>query len=84
MKLNDAKSIAQSLRDYERRVQLIDAAYDECLERHPRLWLALTPADEWVLAESLEELVEKIQGLGATRGSSVIRFLNPDPMTLKL
>ncbi len=70
--------------DHERRRNLIDDKCPEYLEKYPRQWLALAVGDVWVLAESLEALVETLDAQGLPREDVIIRYLNPDPVTLVL
>lgn len=70
--------------DAERRRILIDSQLDDYLARHPYQWLALAEGDVWVLSDTLEALVQELDIQGLSRGSAIIRFLNPDPVKLVL
>lgn len=70
--------------DFERRRDLIDAQFPVYVERYPRQWLALGDGDVWVLAASLEALVQALDAKGLSRATALIRFLNPDPVKLVL
>ncbi len=70
--------------DYEHRRKLIDLHYRAYVHEHPHKWLGLTIGDVWVLADSLEALVEKLGAQGLPRTDVVIRYLNPDPVKLVL
>ncbi len=70
--------------DYKRRRKLIDAHHRANVQEHPYKWLGLTVGDVWVLADSLESLVEKLDAEGLPRRDVIIRYLNPDPVKLVL
>lgn len=70
--------------DYERRRQLLAEDYAAYLKTHPRQWVALAEGDVWVLADSLEALVQKLDQSGLPRVSAVISYLDPDSVKLKL
>ena len=70
--------------DYTHRRELIDAHYPAYVQKHPHKWLGLTVGDVWVLADSLEALVEKLDTDGLPRADVIIRYLNPDPVKLVL
>ncbi len=70
--------------DHERRRKLIDSQTEAYTQQHPHQWLGLTVGDVWVLAESLEALVEKLDAQGLPRTDVIIRYLNPNPVKLVL
>ena len=84
MTMEDVDRLLKSLPDYERRCDIVDRRYPDYVKTHPRQWVALAEGDVWVLADSLEELIAKLDAQGLRRGSEVIRYLNPDPVKLVL
>lgn len=84
MEITDREQFLREEADYERRRKLIDSHFRAYVQEHPYKWLGLTVGDAWVLADSLEALVEKLDTEGLPRTDVIIRYLNPEPVKLVL
>ena len=84
MMATDWRKFMEEEADYTHRRELIDAHYPAYVRKHPRKWLGLAVGDVWVLADSMEALVERLDADGLPRTDVIIRYLNPDPVKLAL
>lgn len=81
---DEVMQLMVKLPDFERRHKLMDASYKEYVERHPYKWVALLEGDVWLLADSYEALLAKIDAHGIGREGTVMCYLDPNPPKVKL
>ena len=81
---DEVLELVRKLPDFTRRHKLMDASYKECLVQHPYKWIALLEGDVWLLADSYEALLAKIDAHGIGREGTVMCYLDPNPPKVKL
>lgn len=79
----DDPDILEKLRDFRARVDRMESQKGRLTRSHPDHWVALYTGD-FVLAESLADLLETLEGQGVPTSETVIRFLDSDPKTMIL
>ena len=75
--VNDPDILAK-LREFRARVDRMESQRERLTRNYPNHWAALYGGD-FVVAESLEELLEKLDDQGVPTHETVIRFLDPKP-----
>ena len=66
-------------RDSEERWARLRAMRPELIQKYPDKWVALTENGVFLVADSVEELVNKTKEVGARPGFSAREFLNTKP-----
>ena len=81
--LVDDPDILEKLRAFGARVDRMDAQMERLTRNHPDHWVALHTGD-FVLAESLDDLLKTLEGQGVPTSETVIRFLDSNPKNMIL
>ena len=81
--LVDDPAILEKLRAFGARVDRMESQMEHLTRNHPDHWVALHSGD-FVLAESLEELLKTLEGQGVPTSETVIRFLDSNPKNIIL
>ena len=66
-------------RDSEERWARLRAMRPELMQKYPDKWVALTENGVFLVADSVDELVNKTKEIGARPGFSAREFLNTKP-----
>lgn len=66
-------------RDFVARSEGLRAMRPELIKKYPDKWVAITETNVFIVADSVKELVEKAEELGARPGFSAREFLNTEP-----
>ena len=77
--VNDPDILAK-LREFRARVDRMESQRERLTKNYPNHWAALYGGD-FVVAESLEDLLEKLEDQGVPTHETVIRFLDPETGT---
>ncbi len=75
--------ILAKLRAFRARVDRMESQRARLTKDYPDQWAALYGGD-FVIAESLEDLLEKLNGQGVPTNETVIRFLDSEPENMIL
>ncbi|MCY4486474.1 MAG: hypothetical protein OXF11_05080 [Deltaproteobacteria bacterium] len=75
--------ILEKLRAFRARVDRMESQQERLVKSHPDHWVALHSGD-FVLAESLDDLLKMLQGQGVPAAEAVIRFLDSNPKNMIL
>ena len=67
------------LRDFGERCQRLEHMRAELTEQYPDQWVALTETYEQVVADTITELVIKIERNGGRPGYAARKFMNAEP-----
>ncbi len=67
------------LKDYGERCQRLEDMRSELTEKYPDRWVALTEANTQVVADTITELVTKIEQGGGRPGYAARKFMNSQP-----
>ena len=78
------KAFAEANRAYMERYRRMVARGPELLEKYPDQWIGITPDETLVVGNSLAEVMELLDQVGANHGGSIVEFLNTKPRKLKL
>ena len=73
-----ARDLAE-LRDFGERSQRLENMRPELTEQYPDQWVGLTESYQQVVADTITELVAKIQDLGERPESAAAKYLNTQP-----
>ncbi len=76
--LVDDPDILEKLRAFGARVDRMESQMERLTRNHPDHWVALHTGD-FVLAESLDDLLKTLEGQGVPTSETVIRFLDSNP-----
>lgn len=76
--LVDDSAILERLRAFGVRVDRMESQMEQMTRNHPDHWVALYIGD-FVLAESLDDLLKTLEGQGVPTSETVIRFLDSNP-----
>lgn len=76
--LVDDPDILEKLRAFGVRVDRMESQMEQLTRSHPDHWVALYTGD-FVLAESLDDLLKTLEGQGVPTSEAVIRFLDSNP-----
>ncbi len=76
--LVDDPAILEKLRAFGVRVDRMESQMERLTMNHPDHWVALHTGD-FVLAESLDDLLKTLEGQGVSTSETVIRFLDSNP-----
>lgn len=79
---NDPEILAK-LRAFRVRVDRMESQRETLTKDYPDQWAALYSGD-FVVAESLEDLLEKLEGQGVPTHETVIQFLDSKPENMIL
>ena len=80
--VNDT-DILEKLRAFRARVDRMESQKERLTRSHPDHWVALH-TDEFILAESLDNLLKTLEGQGVPATEAVIRFLDSNPKNMIL
>lgn len=80
--VNDLDILAK-LRAFRVRVDRMESQMEQLTRNYPDQWVALHTGD-FVIAESLDGLLEKLKGLGVPIPEAVVRFLDSNPKKMIL
>lgn len=80
--VNDT-DILNKLRAFRARVDRMESQKERLTRNHPDRWVALHTGD-FVLAESLDDLLKTLEGQGVPASEAVIRFLDSNPKNMIL
>ena len=67
------------LRDFGERCQRLEQMRAELTEQYPDQWVALTESYQQVVADTITELVAKIEKGGERPGFAARKFMNVEP-----
>ena len=67
------------LRDFDERCQRLAQMRAELTEQYPDQWVALTESYQQVVADTITELVAKIEKGGERPGFAARKFMNVEP-----
>lgn len=67
------------LRDFGERCQRLEEMRSELTEKYPDRWVALTESYQQVVADTITELVAKIEKGGERPGYAARKFMNVQP-----
>ncbi len=81
--LVDDPDILEKLRAFRARVDRMESQMERLTRDHPDHWVALYTGD-FVLAESLDNLLKTLEGQGVPTPETVIRFLDSNPKNMIL
>jgi hypothetical protein len=81
--LVDDPDILEKLRAFRARVDRMESQMERLTRDHPDHWVALYTGD-FVLAESLDDLLKTLDGQGVPTPETVIRFLDSNPKNMIL
>ena len=81
--LVDDPDILDKLRAFRARVDRMESQLERLTRIHPDHWVALYSGD-FVLAESLDDLLKTLNNQGVPTHETVIRFLDPNPKNMIL
>ena len=76
-------NILEKLRAFRARVDRMESQKERLIRNHPDHWVALHTG-EFVLAESLDDLLKTLEGQGVPTAEAVIRFLDSNPKNMIL
>ena len=79
--LVDDPDILERLRAFRVRVDRMESQMERLTRNHPDHWVALYTGD-FVLAESLDDLLTTLEGQGVPTSETVIRFLDSNPKNI--
>ena len=79
---NDLDILAK-LRAFRARVDRMESQKERLTRDYPDQWAALHSGD-FVVAESLDDVLEKLEGQGVPTSEAVIRFLDSNPKNMIL
>lgn len=79
--LVDEPYILERLGAFRVRVDRMEAQMERLTRNHPDHWVALYAGD-FVLAESLDDLLTTLKGQGVPTSETVIRFLDSNPKNI--
>ena len=80
--VNDPVILAK-LHAFRARVDRMESQMEQLTRNYPDQWIALHTGD-FVIAESLDGLLEKLEGLGMPTPEAVVRFLDSNPKKMIL
>ena len=80
--VNDPDILAK-LRAFRARLDRMESQMEQLRRNYPDQWVALHTGD-FVIAESLDGLVEKLEELGLPAPEAVVRFLDSNPKKMIL
>ena len=79
----DEANILKELRAFTRHVNMMASQKERLSREHPNQWAALHDGDP-IFADTLDQILEKVDEQGVPRPEVAIEFLDPDPKSFIL
>ena len=83
--IGDPQKIHDDLRDFRKSAKLFSSSqYTRLVEKYPDKWIAVTAGKVEAHGDSYEAVLQMICEKGLPRESTIIQFIEKDPITMIL
>ena len=83
--IGDPQKFHDDMREFSKSTDLFcTSQYHKLLEKYPDKWIAVTAGKVEAHGDSYEEVLQTVCEKGLPRGSTIIRFIATDPITMIL
>ena len=81
-KMGGAENIREDFRRFSRRTERMDARLGELKERYPDKWVALLDGGDIIAADSLGDVLKKLDERGIPRRKAVVKLMETNPSVI--